>query len=262
MKTIKISLYIFLLSIISNNATATSYTWNGSTNSFWNVSSNWTPNGIPGSSDNVTIVTATYSVDLDTVRSITAFTMTSGTLSLSRYNLTINGNATFNGGTISGSDGKLLPRGSVTNFHGTTFNCKVDAISGQIKMNGGTFNDSLIVDQSGTSSTTGDGGGTFNKPVIIKKTGSSYLKLGNLYPDIFNANVIVYNTGNNQIQFSYGAAGTKFRGNIVLNNTGIADGVTFGSNEGTTTLDSGKTLTIGSNDFTDATLLLKNFHQQ
>ena len=35
----------------------TSYTWNGSISTDWNTSGNWTPNGVPGTADNVTIVT-------------------------------------------------------------------------------------------------------------------------------------------------------------------------------------------------------------
>jgi len=32
------------------------YTWNGATSTSWNTATNWTPNGIPGSADNVTLL--------------------------------------------------------------------------------------------------------------------------------------------------------------------------------------------------------------
>ena len=48
---------------------------------------------------------------------------------------------------------------------------------------------------------------------------------------------------------------TQFKGNIILNNTGTG-GINFGNSGGTSTLDSGKTITIGSTGFTNDVLLL------
>jgi hypothetical protein len=44
--------FVFLLPM---QLQAASYTWNGGTSSDWATGSNWTPNGVPGSADNVTI---------------------------------------------------------------------------------------------------------------------------------------------------------------------------------------------------------------
>ena len=73
-----------------------SYTWNGVTDTDWAVSTNWTPNGVPTSTDSVTInIPGTNTLDLASV------SHTCGTLTLSgtgTFNIT--GNATL---TVAGA---------------------------------------------------------------------------------------------------------------------------------------------------------------
>lgn len=259
MKNYIIYIFLFLFYFTSLSASATSYAWNGGTSSAWNTLTNWTPNGIPTTGDNVTITDVGSAPHLDTIRTIANLTMSSGALDLDGNTLTLSGTGTFNGGTIS--DGLIKPNGSVTNFHGTTFSCSVNSTSAQIKFNGGTFNNSVVVDQNSSTSSTGDGGCTFNSTLTINKSGSNTMRFGNLYPDIFNGVVTVNNTNNGQVAFAYTASGTQFNANVILNNTNPGDGVSFGTNGGTSTLASGKTITIGTSGFADATLLLKNLTQ-
>src|SRR5258708_25917619 len=80
-----ISLFLFLQTAKSQ----TSYTWNGSVSTAWNTPANWTPNGIPGAADNVKIVTAGNSYLLNTSTHLTNITLTSVTLDLVRFTLTI-----------------------------------------------------------------------------------------------------------------------------------------------------------------------------
>src|ERR1700722_11293453 len=78
----------------------TSYTWNGSLSSSWNTAANWTPNGIPGAADNVTIVTGSRTCQLTATTTINNFTLTSGTLDLAGDTLTTGTTATFTSGTV------------------------------------------------------------------------------------------------------------------------------------------------------------------
>src|SRR4051812_9178935 len=97
---------------------ATTYTWNGTT-SAWGVMTNWSPNGTPGPADNVIIVNAAAQPVLNAAQSITDFTITSGTLDLNTFLLTITGNATYTAGTIN--NGSLLSTGASSTFSGTVF---------------------------------------------------------------------------------------------------------------------------------------------
>jgi hypothetical protein len=58
---------------------AVDYTWNGSSDTDWGTSANWTPNGVPGSSDNVTISSpGTNTLSINSARTVINFTL-SGT---------------------------------------------------------------------------------------------------------------------------------------------------------------------------------------
>ena len=89
MKSIVLS--VLLLVLLQTVESQVSYTWNGSVSSNWNSASNWTPAGIPGSADNVTVVTASNTCVLVTDKTINNFTLSSGTIDLGSHTLTING---------------------------------------------------------------------------------------------------------------------------------------------------------------------------
>ncbi|NOQ97950.1 MAG: hypothetical protein GQ561_07265, partial [Calditrichae bacterium] len=99
MKTLGRLLVVLLLSVFfTNNAlTQTTYTWNGGSGD-WNVATNWSPNGVPGNTDNVLITASgNYTVTLDVDTSIADISIggTSGiqTLSLTGRTFTVNGTA-------------------------------------------------------------------------------------------------------------------------------------------------------------------------
>lgn len=94
----------------------TSYTWNGSTSSDWGTATNWTPNGIPGAVDNVTINAQTPDIPNNLVitsnRSVTDFSLDNsdasgqpGTFTLNAgVSLTIAGNVTYGGSATASLD--------------------------------------------------------------------------------------------------------------------------------------------------------------
>lgn len=82
---------------------STNYTWNGSSSSDWGTATNWTPNGIPGTIDNVTInVPGTNTLNITSNRTIQNFTINgTGTFQMAAStDLTITGTASY-GGTAS-----------------------------------------------------------------------------------------------------------------------------------------------------------------
>jgi len=111
---------IFVL-FCSSAIAQTTYSWVGGTGS-WSVATNWSPNGVPTSADNVLITASgTYTVTLDGDSTINDLTLggTSGvqTLSLSSRILTINGTGTINdSGSVSISYSTISGSGTLTNY--------------------------------------------------------------------------------------------------------------------------------------------------
>ncbi len=119
-KQIKAVLISLLLLFSYSSIFATSYTWSGGTGN-WSVSTNWTPNGVPGVGDDVIINTGT--VTLDAVTTVLSISLGGGDLVLDNAltvsgdaaltsssseisgvaDLTISGNLTWDSGKISGS---------------------------------------------------------------------------------------------------------------------------------------------------------------
>jgi hypothetical protein len=88
--------------------TSTTYTWNGATNGTWGTATNWTPNGIPGASDNVIFnVVGTNPTNFNTTQTVN--------------NLTLNGTGSLN----LGASGNLTIAGNITyvNTASANFNC-------------------------------------------------------------------------------------------------------------------------------------------
>jgi hypothetical protein len=284
MKTLSKLLLTVLFSLYSVILFATSYTWNGGTSTAWGTGTNWTPNGVPGSGDNVTIVTTSNQPVYDGVAGVTNLTMTSGTLNLSGYQLNITGTATFNGGTIN--NGRVNATGGTSTFSGTTFGAVVWVNSGSIALANSVFNDSLHITKSGSGVNYAGGDNTFNGHTIIENSGSGSLYTSNYAADTFNVKVVYKNTGNGGLVLDANGYGTSsatvyngdveiintgtsgyismnnrkkyFNGNVVINNTSTS-GVSFGN--GPHYLATGKTISIGSTGFTAGTLVLKNIIQ-
>ncbi|MFL5730434.1 MAG: hypothetical protein ACJ75J_13180, partial [Cytophagaceae bacterium] len=236
---------------------ATSYTWTGTTSTAWNVGTNWSPNGVPGSGDNATIVSVTNQPVLDASHSVTDFTMTSGTLDLNTYTLTSTGISTFNGGTIS--NGTMSSTGSSATYAGTTFGAAVSANSSAILLNGSTFNSIASFTKTGGTNDNSSGNNTFGGTTSIVNNGTGFFLLGNTNGDTFNSNVTFSVSSSGHIYVSH-ASSTQFNGNITFNNTSTGY-IFFCNNSGTATLASGKTLTIGGSGFTGGGLYLWNFTQ-
>ena len=302
---------IFFLSflVLSEKGFSTSYTWTGTTSTAWGTSTNWSPNGIPGSSDNVTIVSGTHQPSLSASVAVANFTMTSGTLTLSSFTLTCADTGTFNGGTIN--SGTMSCTGNLATYAGTTFGANVTANCGDIYLNGSTFNGTVTLTKNGGTDDASNGGNTFNSTLTVTNSSNHGFSMGEFFGDVCNSSLTMNNTGssgsmvfgwqagsnsvsgktfvtNNStgsvdlsvfsgVSVTFGdsvilkntSSGTislnqfgtaTYNGNISLNNTSTGS-ITFGSSGGSSTLASGKTISVGTSGFTGGSLSLTNFTQ-
>ncbi len=253
-KLIGLTLMCLLVHAISF---AGNYTWTGTINSSWDSTGNWNSSVIPTSSDTITINSTSNSLVLDGNRTVRRIVINSDTLDLGGDTLTVTVSAGMNGGTIN--NGVFNAQSSeLLNFSGTTFNAVVIA-KGRIKLNGCVFNNTASFEHNNSTDGTGSGGNIFNGLTTLKNSGTSAFRLAGANSDIFNNNVTISNvSAAGNLQLSYGAT-TYFNGNIEVSSTSST--ISFsGSGDGSSVLDSGKTITIGSAGVA-GTLLLRNFTQ-
>ncbi len=117
---------------------------------------------------------------------------------------------------------------------GTIFNAALNVSAPRVFMDGGTYNATTNITQTGAIASAGAGGCVFNASLELTCTGAGELRL--------------CDTGTDQ-----------YNGDLVLNNTGA--GIRFGNTSGTGNLAATRTITIGSGGFSAGLLLLKNFKQ-
>ncbi len=93
--------WVFLFLLISSLAVfaRVEYTWNGGSGS-WGTAGNWTPAGVPGAGDGVTITTGTVSLDAD--RTVARITLSGSGVLHANANLTITESFTFSNGLLMG----------------------------------------------------------------------------------------------------------------------------------------------------------------
>ena len=246
--------------ILHSVSLAGNFTWTGTTNTNWNTSTNWVPNGVPGTSDSININSTTNSLILTSNKSVRRLIMNSGVLNLGGDTLTITITSGLNGGSINNGLFKTLTSGLI-NFNGTTFGAQVSA-KGQIKLNGCVFNNTAYFEHSSSAAGTGAGGNTFNGVTTLKNAGTTTFRLAGTNPDTYNNDVYfsnVANSGSSNFQISYGAT-SYFNGNVEVSSTSNF-GVSFSSGgTGSSILASGKTISIGSAGLV-GTLVIQNFTQ-
>jgi len=141
---------------------------------------------------------------------------------------------------------------------GSTFNGNLTAVSPQVYLNGSTFNGTTTIEKNGATNNAGAGGNTFNGTTTLTCSSNGYFMTGNGTADVFS-DLTATSTGTGILYLAYATGSSSFNGNIVVNSSNTA-GVYFGSTSGTSTLASGKTITVGSG-FSSGILLLKGITQ-
>jgi len=229
-----------------NFTAQTNYTWTGSTSSDWNTASNFSPNGIPTSVDNVAIGSSPNNPSLSGSVSIAGFSISSATLTLNGYTLISNYSATFSGSTIT--NGSIQVNGPEIDLGTSEFNASITAVCADVFFHGSTFNQPVNVVKTGSYYPNGfqaddysSGGNIWNADLTLTLTGTGALYLANNFDDHYNGNIIANSTNTNGSAISTGVAG---------GNGGVYS-----------YLAPGKTITIGSQGFNGAMDLL-GFIQQ
>jgi hypothetical protein len=267
------------------------YTWNGSSSTAFSNTANWTPAGVPTSTDNITIVTGSNICMLAGNTTVRNITLNSGQLNLNGNTLTVTGpTATFNAGSVQNGTLTVTGVGTVSFGAGpTTLNCAVNMDAATITLRNATFQGVTTITKTGTSNDWSSGGNTFNDVLTVNNTGTGYFLLGNGNPDVFNAAATFNNTSANNIYVAYNSTNNIFNGPVEFNNAPSANnaiyvssysagtifnnnitvtstngqGILFCNNNTTAnaTLATGRTINIGPAGFTAGTLQLKQFIQ-
>jgi hypothetical protein len=246
----------------------------GASTTNWGDANNWQPNGVPSSTDDVTIGNFP-AITINVAAVCASFNTTvedlsngGRTISISGSNsLTVGGAITLNGttGSTGGADPTILDIGSgivsstslVINFTTNTNPRRAEVLlsTGTLSI-AGNINVSASSNQSGISvSSTGiiNVGGQFLTPII----GSNY---GNFIPGTSTVNFngagdqnIESNDNFYNIIASGGGTKTRVSGFSILGNLTIENGVTFNVNTPTTTMGPNSIITVnGILDFSNS----------
>jgi len=254
-------LTLLLLAILPFIAMATNYT--STANGNWSSSSTWSPSGVPGSTDTVTIANmvtldaneSVYSITINSSKTLTV----SGSNTLTVYrNFTNNGTFTYSTGTVTfaGSVNQIIGGSSTTTFYNLTTNPSAStdsvSLSKAIHINN-NFTISEGVFACATFSITGNTTGTMSMAsgttLVLGLTSSSTLPG---FPSTFttahisldSASTVVYQANNTSTGQT--VSGTPYYGNLLVTtssagtsgvskscikgNLTIASGVTFKNN--------------------------------
>lgn len=289
MKSFLLTALLFVL--LQTVQSQISYTWNGSVSSDWNTSTNWTPNGIPGATDNVTIVSAANICTLSANQAISNFILGSGTLDAGGFTLIVNGaTASFTNGTVQ--NGTLTVSGATTTIFGSgavTMNCVTNITSASVTIRNTTFQNTTNITKTGAVDDASYGGNIFNGTTVVTNAGSGYLVLANNSGDRFNGDATFNNSGSNNLFVAHNSTGNVFNGITTFNNAPVTNnqiyvsryavGTTFnkniivssisgggvqfcgGNTLASTILSSGYTLSIGGSGFSSGILSLRQFTQ-
>jgi len=143
----------------------------------------------------------------------------------------------------------------------SAFDGNVNFVAPRLLLNGATYNGTAYLEKNGATNNDGDGGNIFNQATTIVNSGTAYLRTALTSPDVFNANLILTNSGSSTIRMSDNAAGNQFNGNVEVNST-FGGGIYFGNSAaGTSTLAAGKTIGVGSSGVISGDIRLIRFTQ-
>lgn len=90
----------------------------------------------------------------------------------------------------------------------------------QIITRGSNYASTAYFEKTGATDNQSVGGNTFTDDVTFVNSGSGYLLMGNGNADSFGANVILRNTGSDQLYFAYRGAGHSISGDLTVENLG------------------------------------------
>jgi len=171
---------------------------------------------------------------------------TTATATLSAGNTITTGAGGFSAGTLllqqftqvgNTSQALILTGSGILNVGpSSAFGGNVNFLTPQLGLNGCTYSGTAILEQNGSTNSSGTGGNIFNGTTTITNSGSAQFLTGNTNADQFNGATTFNNTGAYRFYFAYNHAGqtTTFANTLTLNSakTGGSDGWSFMIGEG------------------------------
>jgi hypothetical protein len=209
--------YLFVALMISQNVLAVEKFWTGATSTDWNTASNWSPNGVPTSSDYVYINGGIGTPILSTTTTV--------------INVTISNNKSF---TISSSArlNTIGDGGNVSAFYLENANLVNNGTIAVEALGGGTLNYTDVFSRSGTNTFVNNG-------VLIMNSTAFTLEIGPNSSFTNNSCGKIYSSGggsinNNGTITNFGLF--QIENNLSQNSTFTNSGVLkYGSKTGTVT---------------------------
>lgn len=206
-------LFPFILSAQTNK------TWTGSTSTNWRTASNWSPSGVPASTDNITIPNVTNDPIIDTTLSAGTLTLTSGaSLNIGTFTFTTSGLVSLNTATLS--NGKLVSNGGLSAIN-STVDVLLTTSGNTVTLTGSTFKETSYISKTGSTSMF-CGGNTFEKPLHLATSATANIYFGYSNPDTFKDSVLSSVGSSSVIYFAYSSVNNVFEGFTRLERTSSA----------------------------------------
>lgn len=245
--------FLFSFFLVTQTMAQTSYTWNGSSSTDFATAANWTPSGVPGSGDNITIVTTSNDPVLDGNRTVNNLTLTNGVFDLGGHTLTTDGTVALNGGTME--DGTFYKTSGTVSFSGTVIDCLVDVTATTTIGAGSLFKQNAILqnvtgwgsnttfegkaDLKLTHYNTYTGGNVFKDTTFITAAsvqGYSQ-RLGHSVADTFLSPVTFHMTTHMDLYVGNGSTGNYFADDVTFHHSSTSSSTIYINNGGSSTYD-------------------------
>lgn len=247
---------VALLFALPAFAFATAKTWTGTTSTAWGTPGNWSPSGVPGSADAVTInsggnqpaiSTETVTITSLTISSGATLTITGGSITVSGGTITVSGAIAQSGGTFLSTINLALSSGASLNMSSTGLmhlasttgatptNSLSVAANATVTQSGGTIETLDITTTSGApAGTYTQSGGTLS---IYRdyKSGGTFNATAGTVQFLGTASAPTFSTGTNQFfnvivgtsgspKFDIAASSAiSIRGDFTNNNTTLSN---------------------------------------
>jgi competence transcription factor ComK len=165
---------------------------------------------------------------------------------------------------VGGASQNITTTGNVfTNIFECTWNGPVTIISPQLVTRGTNYVGITYLEKTGGSGNNSTGGNRFYTTAEIRNSGSAEFRMGNVAAnpaDIFDGVTTFTNTGTSVLTIAYASLNNEFNNNVILQTTS-GTGILFGSNNGSATLSSGSSFSIGALGFSSGQLQFRNITQ-
>jgi hypothetical protein len=145
----------------------------------------------------------------------------------------------------------------------STWNGNVSFVSPQIIMRGTTYNGTVYIEKTGGTGNNSTGGNTFNATTELRNSGTAEIVMGSggaNPPDIFNGVTTLSNVGTSRIAIGLQSVGNQLNNNVIVQSPS-GTGIFFGSAGGSSTLANGFTFSVGGLGFTAGTLVFGSVTQ-